>query len=190
MNSFFRKTFYRLQQLYIYKVNGFCRITLYNLLGASIPYSVRMRNCTITWPHQVEMGHKVKVEENVEIKIDGKYKDGRSVFIGDSVYIGRGAEFNIIDRITIENQVMIASGAKFVDHDHGIDRLKIIGKHPGKSAPIILQENCWIGANVIVLKGVTVGQGAVVAAGSVVIHSIPAFEIWAGIPAKKIGERK
>jgi acetyltransferase-like isoleucine patch superfamily enzyme len=48
----------------------------------------------------------------------------------------------------------------------------------------------WLGCNVTVLKGVNIGGGAVIAAGAVVTKSIPPYEIWGGVPAKKIGERK
>lgn len=44
----------------------------------------------------------------------------------------------------------------------------------------------WIGANAVILRGVSIGDGAIVAAGAVVNHDIPAHEIWGGIPAKKI----
>jgi acetyltransferase-like isoleucine patch superfamily enzyme len=55
---------------------------------------------------------------------------------------------------------------------------------------IIIGENVWLGCNVAVLKGANIGDGAVVAAGAVVTKSIPPYEIWGGVPAKKIGERK
>jgi acetyltransferase-like isoleucine patch superfamily enzyme len=58
------------------------------------------------------------------------------------------------------------------------------------TAPIIIEENVWLGANVIVLKGVNIAKGAVVGAGSVVTKSIGENEIWAGIPAKKIRNRQ
>lgn len=51
----------------------------------------------------------------------------------------------------------------------------------------------WIGANAVILRGVSIGDGAIVVAGAVVKHDIPAHEIWGGIPAKKIkklGDKK
>jgi len=58
-----------------------------------------------------------------------------------------------------------------------------------KSA-IYIEEDVWFGCNVVVLKGVYIGKGAVIAAGAVVNKSIPPYEIWGGVPAKKIGVRK
>jgi acetyltransferase-like isoleucine patch superfamily enzyme len=56
--------------------------------------------------------------------------------------------------------------------------------------PIIIGNDVWIGANAVILKGVEIGDGAVVAAGAVVNKPIAAYEIWGGVPAKKIGQRK
>lgn len=50
----------------------------------------------------------------------------------------------------------------------------------------ILEETCGSGANAVILRGVSIGDGAIIAAGAVVNHDIPAHEIWGGIPAKKI----
>lgn len=55
--------------------------------------------------------------------------------------------------------------------------------------PLIIGSDVWIGSNVSILRGVNIGNGAVVGAGAVVTHSIPPYEIWAGVPAKKIGQR-
>lgn len=55
---------------------------------------------------------------------------------------------------------------------------------------VILETDVWLGANTVVVPGVKIGSGAVVGAGSVVTQSVPDYEIWAGVPAKQIGERK
>lgn len=55
-----------------------------------------------------------------------------------------------------------------------------------KSAPVIIEENVFIGAHCTILKGVTIGKNSIIGAGSVVTKSVPANEIWAGNPAKFI----
>ena len=57
------------------------------------------------------------------------------------------------------------------------------------SKEIIIENDVWIGVNAIVLKGVCIEKGAVIAAGAVVNQLIPSNEIWGGVPAKKIGDR-
>jgi acetyltransferase-like isoleucine patch superfamily enzyme len=91
--------------------------------------------------------------------------------------------------VLIGNNCLIASGCKFIDHDHNISGTGAFPKIAGAEKQIIIQNHVWIGANVIVLKGVTIGEGAVLAAGAVVTKTIPANEIWAGVPAKKVGQR-
>ena len=58
-----------------------------------------------------------------------------------------------------------------------------------KINPIILEENVWIGTNSTVLKGVSIGKGAIIGAGSVVNKNVPQDEIWGGVPAKFIKKR-
>ncbi|CAN5556789.1 hypothetical protein BH20VER1_BH20VER1_10700 [soil metagenome] len=59
----------------------------------------------------------------------------------------------------------------------------------GGEAAITLAPDVWLGVNVVVLKGVAIGRGAVVAAGAVVTHPVPEFEIWGGVPAHCLGVR-
>ncbi len=57
------------------------------------------------------------------------------------------------------------------------------------SDSLIIGNDVWIGSNVSILRGVTIGDGAVIGSGAVVTHNVPPYEIWAGVPAKKIGQR-
>jgi acetyltransferase-like isoleucine patch superfamily enzyme len=111
---------------------------------------------------------------------------GPTLRIGDRVFIGRGCEFNIRYGLTVGNDALIASGCVFIDHDHGRDAMtnKINSDCPG--SPISVGEGAWIGAGAIVLKNVAIGKHAIIGAGSVVTRSVPDFQIWAGVPAKKV----
>ena len=60
----------------------------------------------------------------------------------------------------------------------------------GVIAPIVVERDVWLGVNVVVLKGVRVGEGAIVGAGAVVTKSVPCGEIWGGVPARRIGQRQ
>jgi acetyltransferase-like isoleucine patch superfamily enzyme len=59
----------------------------------------------------------------------------------------------------------------------------------GSEGPIVLEQDVWLGANAVVLKGVKIARGAIIAAGAVVTTDVPQFEIWGGVPARKLGER-
>lgn len=95
--------------------------------------------------------------------------------------------------ITIEDDVILGSGIHFYCHDHKFDNpdIQIIDQGYLESKPIVLKKGCWIGANCIILSGVTVGENSVVGAGSVITKSLPDKVLAVGNPAKvirKIGE--
>ncbi len=159
--------------------------------GAEIGSGTRMPSgVTMNWPHQVRLGANCVLEEDISFKFSDSWKPGPSIVIGDRAFLGRGCEFNSTGSITVGHDALIASGCRFIDHDHDIVREgEAMNKRPNRTVPIALGNDVWLGVNVVVLKGVTIGDGAVVGAGAVVTKSIPAYEIWAGVPARKIGER-
>jgi acetyltransferase-like isoleucine patch superfamily enzyme len=89
-------------------------------------------------------------------------------------------------KITIEDNVLIGGGCQILDNDfHSLDYTERVfnGDNKVKSKPILIEEGAFIGTASIILKGVTIGQRSIVAAGSVVSKSIPRGEIWGGNPA-------
>ena len=175
---------------YQYSVMPHLRKLWWQLQGAQFGAGTSVPRLLISWPHQVAVGTRCILEDDIFFKYDGFWQPGPSIVVGDRVFVGRGCEFNIRRRIVIGNDCLIASGCKFIDHDHELT----VGAGPMHSlscpeAAITLEEDVWLGVNVVVLKGVIIGQGAVVGAGAVVTKSVPPYEIWAGIPARKIGQR-
>lgn len=130
---------------------------------------------------------------------------GGEVSIGDRVYIGN-SKIICKNSITFENDILVAWGVTFYDHNsHSLnyeDRQKDISQvlfdyhnHNGnylinkdwsnvKSHPIVIKSNVWIGMDALILKGVTIGEGAVVAARSVVTKDVSPFTVVAGNPAR------
>lgn len=161
------------------------------MLGMKIGTGTLLPRVHVTWPHQVSLGENCRLEHGIYFKYDGLWAPGPSLVIRDRVFIGFGCEFNLRKRIEIGADCLIASGCKFIDHDHGTStRDTPVNRQPGGAeAEIILGEDVWLGANVVVLKGVRLGRGAIVAAGAVVTKNIPEFEIWGGVPARQIGVR-
>ena len=145
----------------------------------------------VTWPHQVSIGNYCVIEQLSFFKFDGVFLAGPSIIVGNNVFIGAGCEFNIRKGIEIGSNSLIASGCYFVDHDHDFSErtIPISNQVNGVESSISLGSDVWIGAHVVVLKGVAIGDGAIVAAGSVVNKSIPAYEIWGGVPARKLRDR-
>jgi acetyltransferase-like isoleucine patch superfamily enzyme len=172
----------------IYKT--FCTL-FWRCLGLKIGKGTYIgKNVKVTWPHQVKLGNNCRLEHGIYFHYDGIYSNGPSICIGDNVFIGHNTEFNVTDKITIENHCLIAAGCRFIDHNHGVSKKNLIRVQQAPKQEIILEEDVWLGCNVVVLMGVKIGKGAIVAAGAIVNKNIPNYEIWGGVPAKKIGERK
>lgn len=105
------------------------------------------------------------------------------VIIGDRTRIGLGN--TLIGPITIGNDIMLAQNIVMSGLNHGYEDItKSIHDQPVTTAQITIEDQAWIGANAIIVAGITVGKHAVVAAGSVVTKDVPAFSIVAGNPAK------
>ena len=112
---------------------------------------------------------------------------GKDVFIGEYVRV----DLNHADLITIEDGVHIAADVRLLCHKRDLSNYKpddIYGMQPYKYGKIHLCKNCAIGTGTIVMPGVTVGEGAVVGAGSLVTKDIPAWTIAVGRPAKVLRE--
>jgi galactoside O-acetyltransferase len=126
-------------------------------------------------------------------------RDDAEILIGSNTFIG-GSLIACATRIEIGDDVLIAWGCNIVDHNsHAIAWNKrsgdVKGWRQGKkdwthvvTKPVKIGNKSWLGFNVSVLKGVEIGEGAVVAAASVVTKSVPAWTVVAGNPAKAIRE--
>lgn len=189
-NSVFARAVFRVRSSTCRAV-AVIRTLWWGLLGMGVGEGTLLPKIHVTWPHQVSIGAHCTVEHGVYFKYDGIWAPGPRLVIGDHVFIGAGCEFNFKLGITIGSHCLIASGCCFVDHDHQLARRDgpIGTQTDGPEAPVTLDTDVWIGANAVLLKGVTIGKGAIIAAGAVVNNSIPSYEIWGGVPARKIGER-
>jgi len=167
----------------------FVRTWLLRAAGMRVGEGTWLPKIHVTWPHQVSLGRRCRLEHGVYFHFDGVWKPGPSIVVGDRCFLGAGCEFNARLRIEVGNQCLIAAGSRFVDHDHDLSGVGPLPPRSGLSAPIVLHDRAWIGANAVILKGVEIGEGAVIAAGAVVTKSVPPNEIHGGIPARRIGER-
>lgn len=108
---------------------------------------------------------------------------GRNVVFGRNVFVNAGCHFQDHGGIRIGDGCLIGHNVVFATLNHDFDPERRSAMHP---APIVLEKNVWIGSQSTILPGVTVGEGAVIAAGSVVTRNVEAFTVVAGIPAKLI----
>jgi acetyltransferase-like isoleucine patch superfamily enzyme len=137
---------------------------------------------------RVYVGNNVSLHGHMGV-MAGRLFDPR-LEIQDNVHIGHWVTFTINREVVIEEGVMIASGCFFADTDaHPIDPVaRVSGKPPSPEnvLPIRVKRNAWIGHASHILKGVTVGEAAIVAAGSVVVKDVPPYTIVAGNPARVV----
>lgn len=112
---------------------------------------------------------------------------GSFIHIGDDVGIS-GATICARMGITIGNRVLIGANVSIIDNDmHPLESEGRRYRQDGiQAAPIVIEDDTFIGAEAIILKGVTVGRGSVVGAGSVVVSDVPPYSIVAGNPARVI----
>ena len=100
-------------------------------------------------------------------------------------FIGRNCVITAHENIAIKKGCLIAEMAVIRDQDHIVDIT--VGKKPREefcTAPVVIEENVWIGSKATILKGVSIGKYSVIAASAVVTKDVPAYEVWGGVPAK------
>lgn len=121
--------------------------------------------------YTIRAGCTIRIEANSRLVLNsGFMNENVQIFCGDKIVIGKGT--------VIGNDVIIRS-----DDGHKINQPKY-----RQHKSIVIGENVWIGQRSIILKGVQIGDGAVVAAGSIVTKDIPAFCMVGGVPARVIKE--
>jgi exopolysaccharide biosynthesis protein, acetyltransferase len=98
------------------------------------------------------------------------------LILHDGVFINNSCSFNCIERIEIGAGTMMGEGVRFYDHDHVYTAEKI-EKWQWTTAPIRVGRDCWIGSNVTILKGVTIGDNTIIGAGCLVRNDIPANSV-------------
>lgn len=128
------------------------------------------------------MGRGVLMDHHVFIR------PPRWVTFGDDVFVGRGVEIwahSAEAGVSVGSHVMIAPGVMLTVLGHDPTTLAMVTL----AAPIVVGDHAWLGARAVILGGVTVGEGAVVAAGAVVTRDVPPWTVVSGVPARVMGPR-
>jgi acetyltransferase-like isoleucine patch superfamily enzyme len=159
-------------------------------------------------PGNIVIGDNVKVHGDIDLRNreNGRIliEDGVSFDTGCRIVAARDAVvtfrrradigghciFNCGADVTVGEDTMMASYCYIQSSGHGIARDQTIKSQPHHHVPITIGNDCWLGANVAVLPGIAIGDGAVLGAHAVITKDIPAYSIAAGAPAKVIGERR
>lgn len=132
------------------------------------------------------VGDNVKIYPGVQFFGDGVIRIGNNVSIGNNTMLFSSRNAGI----TIGDNTHIAAQGYIVDMNHGIVKGTLIQEQKNVAEEIVIGSDVWLGANVTVLKGVHMENGAVIGAKSLVNKNISENAIAVGIPAKVIGERE
>ena len=173
------------------------------------------KNVRLFYPKNLQVGYNTIIEDGAEInclsqqgiKLGNRVTIGKYAIIrpsniyggpiGEGLTMGNNSNigpYNYIGcsgKITIGNNVMLAPRVSIYAENHVFDHPEILIRDQGvEKKEVIIEDDCWIAANSILLAGVTIGKGSVVAAGSVVTENVPPYSVVAGVPAKWIKSRK
>jgi len=203
------KFLYKLNLPYCRPMYGFLfyerktRLCIWHFLRTKLYYEPMLRYCCQYVGKHVRLdgdipyikgNGKIVIGDNVSIGnhnawfIGLKVYDNSELIIGNNTSINYKTVISVAQKVEIGNNCAIAEEVKIFDNNsHPINpekRKEIMTKED--VSPIVINDNVWIGMNSFIMKGVTIGEGSVIAAGSVVTKDVPPFCIYGGNPARLI----
>lgn len=122
-----------------------------------------------------KIGHRVDLRNHLNFVV-GK---SASLIIEDGVFMNNNCSINCLDSVIIGSKTLFGEGVKIYDHNHQYtfkDQLTVSHKE-FTTAAVYIGENCWLGSNVVVLKGVTIGANTIIGAGCIIYKDVPANSI-------------
>lgn len=138
----------------------------------------------------ITVGNDVRIGNRNTWIVGLKVFDNARLEIGDGATLGYMNVISVAKSVRIGRHCLFAGEVKILDNNsHSLDfeqRRQHAPLKPDEVAPVVIEDDVWIGTNCIVLKGVTIGKGAVIASSSVVTGDIPAFTVAAGNPARVV----
>ena len=128
----------------------------------------------------------VKIGKGSVIHTKARFYDPRNIEIGDDTIVGESAVLDGREKLIIGSHVDIASEVMIYNSQHNIESETF----EATLDKVMIEDYVFVGPRVIILPGVKIGRGAIVAAGAVVTKEVPPYAIVGGVPAKIIGERR
>lgn len=150
-------------------------------------------------PFSTQLDGDVHVSGRPRVELGAQCRLGRDVFfetvgegviaLGSNVRVNAGCFLVSYASVKIGNDCLIGEYVSIRDADHGIDGEGPMRSQAHRHAPVVIEDDVWIGRGAAVLRGVRIGKGAVVGANSVVTKDVPAMTIVGGCPARVIRKR-
>lgn len=120
---------------------------------------------------KIQLGRRVVISELSKLSSSSGVLE-----IGDGSFLNRNVLIACHERISIGKGCLFGPNCCIYDHNHKVIKGRTCGNEY-KTAPVAIGDNCWLGANVVVLKGVTIGEGSIIAAGCIISEDIPPFSM-------------
>ena len=188
-------------------------IQINRLKDKSSPSNTKLLDYIRTWwllkNPRVSAGNHITLKKGVKLSVceTGKLSLGDYCFIHENVYflltmpkpkvtigkwvfIGRDTIIASKNLVTIGDYTIFAPNCYVIDHEHGFSKSDVILNQKSLLKETKIGRDCYLGTGAIVLGGISIGDGSVIGANSVVTHDVPSYEIWAGNPAKFIKRRE
>jgi len=139
----------------------------------------------------IEFGNNVSLGSGTIIECTGVIRElGEKLVIGNYVGFAQNCFIEVRGKITIGDNCIFASGVNMAAENHNYTNCEIPIRQQGATRKgIVINKDCWIGTKAIILDGVHIGEGSIIAAGAVVNKDIPPYSIVGGVPAKIIKSR-
>ncbi len=129
--------------------------------------------------------------KNLKLGPGAHIRNPSLVSIGNDCYLGEDVQLYAWgEKITLGNNVLIAAGARLISRNHAFENMDApISSQGYVNEPIVIEDDVWIGFNVIVLAGIRIGKGSIIGANSVVTKDVEPYSIMGGTPARLIRQR-
>jgi acetyltransferase-like isoleucine patch superfamily enzyme len=140
----------------------------------------------------VIIGNNVTIHKNTIIECTGVIKEmGEGLIIGNNVGIAQNCFIQVRGKVVIGSNIMFAPNVSIFSENHEFASTdKLIIEQGTTRKGVIIEDDVWLGTRSIILDGVNIGKGSIIAAGSIVNKDVPPYSIFGGVPAKIIRSRK
>ncbi|WP_144054392.1 acyltransferase [Pleurocapsa sp. PCC 7319] len=163
----------------------------YRFLGVKLNGYVWLRQVEIPRNYSdIEIEANCALDRGVTLLCSGEALTHPKILIGANTYLNRHTFIDAILSVTLGHDCAVGPNCYITDHDHGLDIQLPPLQQPMIANKTKIGDRVWLGANVTVLKGVHIGDDAVIGAGSVVTKDIPAGAIAVGVPAQVIKSKE
>jgi acetyltransferase-like isoleucine patch superfamily enzyme len=137
-------------------------------------------------PENIEIGENVYIGHYTILK--GYFKN--RMVIGDQTWIGQQSFLHSAGGLRIGRAVGIGPKVTILTSQHQPDQIDVpVYFSPVEFAEVVLEDGCDIGAGTVILPGTRIGESSIIGAGSVVTKDVPPYEVWAGVPARRLRKR-